>query len=79
MFNRYCPKLFSLSFLPGEPSRPQPNSVLLLQLLLVQELKFPCFVAAVQFSQLMSLTWCLCTHNDDTDTKMYRKRRDFSA
>ena len=46
---------------------------------MVQELKFPCFVAAVQFSQLMPLTWCLCTHNEDTDTKMYRKRRAFSA
>ena len=46
---------------------------------MAHELKFPCFVAAVQFSQLMSLTWCLCTHNEDTDTKMYRKSRDFST
>ena len=40
---------------------------------MVQELKFPCFVAAVQFSQLMPVTWCLCTHNEDTDTKMTEK------
>ena len=40
---------------------------------MVQELKLSCFVAAVQFSQLMPLTWCLCTHNEDTDTKMTEK------